>query len=125
MDVGELRDCTVGEFLHPGLEGVRALDLACRIAIENVLGFFNGGARFNLAGNLLLLADEPLELLDAPPGVGFFQVDFGANKRTRRQGIPLTAHASFSGATGEELVPKEVAQGTVRRTRGRCSGVEL
>src|SRR4029453_12457969 len=79
VDVCELGYCAVRELLHPRLQGVRSLDLAGGIVVEDAFGFFDAGAGLDLRGYLFLFADEPFKLLDAP-GIRFFQIDFGANK---------------------------------------------
>ena len=68
--------CGVGELLHPRLQLIGAVQLTCRIFIEQLLRTLNACARLNLLGNLTLTSDNALQLLHAP-GVGFVQVNGG------------------------------------------------
>ena len=86
VDAGEFRDGFVGEFLHPGLEGVGALELAGGIVVQDLLGFLHRGAGPDFAGHAFLFGDEAVEFLDAP-GVGLLQVHGGAEEVPGGQGV--------------------------------------
>ena len=63
VDAGKVGHGPVGQLLHPRRQGVRSLELAGGIAVQDLLGLRDGGAGPDLPGHLFLRGNDPLELL--------------------------------------------------------------
>ena len=114
----------VGELLHPRLQLIGAVQLTCRILIEQLLRTLNACARLNLLGNLTLTSNNALQLLHAP-GVGLVQVNGGAQERTGVQAVRLTAHSVAGGSDRLQLLHQVAVEAAVAFLRSLGTGDSL
>ena len=117
MRARQVRHSTVGEPLHPGLERVRALQLARGVGVQDRLGLPNRGSRLDLLRHEFLFGDDPVQLVHAPR-VGLFEVDGGAQEFARGQGVAIPADGVPLGCGGQQFAAQEVHQGPVGRPGG-------
>ena len=114
----------VCELLHPRLQLIGAVQLTCRIFIEQLLRTLNACARLNLLGNLTLTSNNALQLLHAP-GVGFIQVNGGTQERTGVQAVRLTAHSIAGGRDRLKLLHQVAVEAAVAFLCGLGTGGNL
>jgi hypothetical protein len=96
MGPGQVRDGGVREVLHPGLQGVGAVQDPGRVGVQGPAGGLDRRPAVvavvvvDPTGDLLLLGDDLPQPLDAP-GVGLLGVDLGAQRGPAAQGVDLGA----------------------------------
>ncbi len=99
-------------------------ELACGIAVQDLLGFLHRGARADFGGHAFLFGNEPFKFLDAP-GVGLLEVHGRAEEFPGGQRVPVPAHGILGRGDGQQFGRKEIRQLRIGRAGRGSAVVEL
>ncbi|GAA2075846.1 hypothetical protein GCM10009821_13790 [Aeromicrobium halocynthiae] len=106
VDAGEGIDGGVTGLLHPGLQGIGAVQRARRVGLQCGDRLAHPTAGHDLRCHLLLLLDHEAQVLQAPR-VRLVEVDRGADEPTGREGVALPSDRVGGPGTRRELLAEE------------------